>query len=108
MCLAAGLLHDAGVMGRARSASAAPGRSLQQRRDSRSSEIETVNEAKRERERAADAAHVGCFPLNGRGSWCPRRRRRHGAVGWVGGLSLISRGEGGGVQLIGSSGGTAQ
>lgn len=106
MCLAGGLLHDAGMMGRARSASAAPGRSLQQRRDSRSSEVETVNEAKRER--AADAAHVGCFPLNGRGSWCPRRHRRHGAVGWVGGLSLISRGEGGGVQLIGSSGGTAQ
>lgn len=55
-----------------------------------------MNEAKRER--AADAAHVGCFPLKDRGSWYPRSAAVATALWgrWVGSPSLAEE-EGGGV-----------
>lgn len=59
-------------MGRARSASAAPERSLQQQRDSRSSEVGTVNEAKREREREQQTLPTwGVSPLMAEAAGAP-------------------------------------
>lgn len=68
-----------------------PRRCLRRQSDSRSSEGETVNGAKREREE--QTVHTwGVSPLPGGGSWCPGAAATIAVGGGAGGLPLISRG----------------